>query len=53
MVKIMRAAKEEGIRFTLGTDAHSLAALETIRRAGPICEAIGVTDDDWAEIVRG
>ncbi len=52
MVKIMRAAKEEGVRFTLGTDAHSLAALETIHRAGPICEAIGITDDDWAEIVR-
>lgn len=53
MVAIMRAAREEGIRFTLGTDAHSLAALDTIRRAEPICEAIGMTDHDWAEIVRG
>ena len=53
MVAIMRAAREEGIRFTLGTDAHSLAALDTIRRAEPICEAIGMTDRDWAEIVRG
>lgn len=53
MVAIMRAAREEGIRFTLGTDAHSLAALDGIRRAEPICEAIGITDSDWAELVRG
>lgn len=52
MVAIMRAAREEGIRFTLGTDAHSLAALDTIRRAEPICEAIGIGDHDWAELVK-
>ena len=52
MVAIMKAAKEEGIRFSLGTDAHSLSALESIRRAEGICEAIGVTDDDWVDIVK-
>ena len=52
MVAIMKAAKEEGIRFSLGTDAHSLSALESIRRAEGICEAIGVTDDDWVDIIK-
>lgn len=52
MVRIMQIAKEEGIKFALGTDAHSVAALHDIRKAEDICNAIGITDDDWMELVK-
>lgn len=52
MVRIMQIAKEEGIKFALGTDAHSVASLHDISKAEGICNAIGITDEDWMDLVK-
>ena len=51
MVKIMRIAKECGIKFSFGTDAHSVETLSTIRRGDDIADAIGITKNDLCNIV--
>lgn len=51
MVKIMRLAKECGVKFAFGTDAHSVSALADIRHGDAIADAIGVTEDDLCDLV--
>jgi len=51
MVAVMRIAKDAGCKFTFGTDTHSVAGLDAIRRGDAISDAIGITKADLASIV--
>jgi histidinol phosphatase-like PHP family hydrolase len=48
----MRLAKAAGCKFTFGTDSHSLAGLDKIRRADDLSDIIGITEEDLAEFVK-
>lgn len=52
LVKVMRLAKECGIKFAFGTDAHGVATLPSISKGDAISEAVGITDDDIFELVK-
>ena len=52
LVKVMRLAKECGIKFAFGTDAHSVETLSTISKGDAIAEAVGMTDEDIFELVK-
>lgn len=51
-VDVMRIAKEVGCKFAFGTDAHSVAGLETIRRANEISELIFITESNLIDLVK-
>ena len=52
MVKIMKTAKECGVKFTFGSDAHSIEALSTITKHGEIIsDAIGITEADIFSLI--
>ena len=52
LVKVMRLAKECGVKFAFGTDAHSVESLATIDKGDAIAEAIGITDNDVFDLVK-
>lgn len=52
LVKVMKLAKECGVKFAFGTDAHSVATLPSISKGEAISEAIGITEEDIFELVR-
>ena len=52
MVDVMRLAKSAGVKFSFGTDSHTVAGLAEIRRADALADAIGLEPDDLCEIVR-
>lgn len=52
MVHLMKLAKECGIKFAFGTDAHSVASLENIRKGDIIADAIGITEDDFVDFIK-
>lgn len=45
-------AKECGCKFTLGTDAHSRAALSAIDRTQPLIDHLALTEEDLMAFVR-
>ncbi len=51
-VKVMRIAKSAGCKFVFGTDSHSVSGLESIRKGDLVSEAIGITEEDLADIVK-
>lgn len=51
-VALMRLAKQAGIKFGCSTDSHTVAGLATIRRAEPVTEAIGITEQDLCDFIR-
>ncbi len=52
MVRVFRVAKQQGCRFTFGTDTHSLKGMELILRAGEVVDALGLTERDIADFVK-
>ena len=52
MVKLMRLAKERGVKFTFGTDAHSVKSLSSIKLADAVSEAIGISHTDILDLVK-
>jgi len=52
LIRVMRLAKAAGCKFTFGTDSHSLAGLDKIRRADDLSDIIGITEEDLAEFVK-
>lgn len=52
LVRVMKLAKAAGCKFTFGTDAHSLAGLDKIRRADDISRVVGITEGDLAGFVK-
>ena len=52
LVKVMRLAKECGIKFAFGTDAHSVDTLPSISKGDAIADAVGITDDDIFDLVK-
>jgi histidinol phosphatase-like PHP family hydrolase len=52
LVKVMRLAKECGVKFAFGTDAHRVDVLPTINKGDAIAEAVGITNDDIFELVK-
>lgn len=52
LIQVMREAKECGVKFTFGTDAHSVASLSTIEKGDDVADAIGITGDDIFELVK-
>ncbi len=52
LIRVMKLAKAAGCKFTFGTDAHSLAGLDKIRRADDISRVVGITEDDLAGFVK-
>ena len=48
----MKIAKDVGCIFTFGTDTHSLAGLDTIRKGNDISRIVGITEADLADIVK-
>lgn len=53
MVRMFRAAKECGCRFTFGTDAHKTDDLRVLSNAAFMVELLGLTEDDLCDIVKG
>lgn len=51
-IRVMRIAREVGVKFTFGTDTHSLKGLDSIRKGDRISELCGITEDDVAEFVK-
>lgn len=51
-IRIFKLAKQVGCQFTFGTDSHSLAGLNAIRKGDDISEICGITESDLAEYVR-
>lgn len=51
MIPILKVAKEAGIKFALGTDSHTVAGLDQREKAKAVCSAIGITDDDWMDLI--
>ncbi len=51
MVAVMRVAVEAGCRFAFGTDTHSVAGLDAIRKGDAISAAIGITGGMLADPV--
>ena len=45
-------AKECGCKFTLGTDAHSRAALGNLHLTQPLLDRLGMTESDLMDFVR-
>lgn len=52
LVKVMRLAKECGVKFAFGTDSHSVDCLPSIYKGDAIAEAVGITNDDIFELVK-
>ena len=52
MIKIMRIAKDAGCKFIFGTDTHSVKGLENISRDSAIAYGIGLTENDFSDIVK-
>ena len=52
LVKVMKLAKECGIKFAFGTDAHAVRDLASIDKGDAIADAIGITNDDIFELVK-
>ena len=53
LIHAFRIARQCGCRFTCGTDAHTVRKLDAILEADRICDAIGLTENDLADFVRG
>lgn len=51
-IRVMKLAKAAGCRFTFGTDTHSLAGLDGIRKGDDISRIVGITQADLADIVK-
>ena len=51
-IRVMKLALAAGCRFTFGTDTHSLAGLDNIRKGDDISRLVGITEADLAEIVQ-
>ena len=51
-IRMLKLAKQAGCQFTFGTDSHSLAGLNEIRRGDDISEACGLNESDLADYVR-
>lgn len=51
-IRVMKLALAAGCRFTFGTDSHSLAALDTIRKGDDISRIVGITEADLADITK-
>lgn len=51
-IRTMKLAKEAGCKFTFGTDTHSLAGLDSIRKGDRISELCGITQDDLMEFCK-
>ncbi len=52
LVAVMRVALRAGCKFGFGTDSHSVAGLEGIRRGDVISEAIGITEEHLVDFVK-
>lgn len=52
LIDFYRIAKEEGCKFTFGTDSHSVKGLELISHADDVVKALALTEDDLAPFVR-
>lgn len=51
-IRTMKIAKAVGCKFTFGTDSHTLAGLEKIRKGDRISEILGITQADLLDVVK-
>ena len=51
-VRMMKLALKAGCRFTFGTDSHSLAGLDSIRKGDDFSRVVGIGEENLADIVR-
>ena len=52
LIRVMKIAKDVGCIFTFGTDTHSLAGMDAIRKGDDISRIVGITEADLADIVK-
>ena len=52
MYRLIKAAKNHGVKFIFGTDAHSIVALGNAWREPQIIEHAGLTPDDFHPMAR-
>lgn len=52
LVKMLRLAKECGVKMAFGTDAHDVKVLPSIYKGDAIADAVGITNDDIFELVK-
>ncbi|MDD7675954.1 MAG: PHP domain-containing protein [Eubacteriales bacterium] len=52
LIRVMKLALAAGCRFTFGTDSHSLAGLDSIRKGNDISRLVGITQSNLADIVK-
>ncbi|MBQ9079688.1 MAG: hypothetical protein IJY27_01300 [Clostridia bacterium] len=51
-IRVMKIAKNVGCRFTFGTDTHSLAGMDNIRKGDDISRIVCITESDLADILK-
>ena len=51
-IRFMKLAKQVGCSFTFGTDTHSLAGLDAIKKGDDISDICGITESDLADYVK-
>lgn len=52
LIRVMKIAKDAGCSFTFGTDSHSLAGLDEIRKGDDISRIVGITEADLPDFVK-
>lgn len=52
MLHVLKLAKEQGCRFTTGTDTHSIENIKCIDEINPTLEALGITEADLMDFLR-
>jgi len=51
-IHTFKIAKDVGVKFTFGSDSHSVAGLAGIRKGDRISELIGITENDLMDYVK-
>lgn len=52
MLHVLSVAKEQGCKFTLGSDTHSIEGAAGIFKTEPTMEALGITQDDLMDFIK-
>jgi len=52
LIRMNKIAKEQGCKFTLGSDTHSIAGAENIFKTDAATDALGLTEEDLMEFIR-
>ncbi|MBQ8894587.1 MAG: hypothetical protein IJ043_09325 [Clostridia bacterium] len=52
MLRMLTIAKDQGCKFTFGSDTHSISGAENIFNVQPAVDALGLTEDDLMDFIK-